>query len=357
MLSGRVCLKPWGALLLALSTCLTAVHVHAEVQIKGAGASFPSHVYERWTKRFADLNPGVSVRYVPTGSGDGIKQIKARSVHLGGTDNPLTPQQLAEHKLVQIPMLVGGLVPVVNVQGIGANQLVLSGEVLADIMQGQIRQWDDPRIAALNPGLRLPAQAITRIVREDASGSTEVWTRYLGMSSSRFAAAVPASQKPTWPGATLAAKGNDGVSALLKDTAGGVSYVSFDRVQKDRLSGVKLRTSGGFVVAASEEAFRAAILASDLYKKGDDVAGLLSQPRADAWPLTATSYVLLDAAPKDMHAADWVARFVYWCFMHGDELTRGTGFAPLPERVQARLSGRLLQIHGPAGQVPSFATP
>lgn len=336
---------------------MASLSAQAEVQIKGAGASFPSHVYERWTKRFAEMNPGVTVRYVPTGSGDGVKQIKARAVQLGGTDNPLTPQQLAEHKLVQIPMLVGGLVPVINVQGIGANQLVLSGELLADIMQGQIQQWDDPRITALNPGLRLPAQAITRIVREDASGSTEVWTRYLGMSSARFAAAVPASQKPNWPGSTLTAKGNDGVSALLKDTAGGLSYVSYDRVQKDRLSAVKLRTTGGFVVAASEEAFRAAILASDLYKKGDDGAGLLSQPRADAWPLTATSYVLLDASPKDMNTTDWAARFVYWCFMHGDELTRGTGFAPLPERVQARLSGRLLQIKGPAGQVPRFATP
>lgn len=357
MLSGRTGLKRWGFVMLAVSMGMTAVHAQAEVQIKGAGASFPSRVYERWTQRFAEQNPGVAVRYAATGSGDGVRQIKARSVHIGGTDNPLTPQQLAENKLVQIPMLVGGLVPVVNVPGVGSNQLVLTGELLADIMQGLIRQWDDPRIVALNAGLKLPALAITRIVREDASGSTEVWTRYLGLSSTRFASAVPASQKPAWPGSTLAAKGNDGVAALLKDTAGGLTYVSYDRVQKDRLSGVKLRTLGGFVVAASEDAFRAAILASDVYKKGDDTAGLLGQARSDAWPLTATSYVLLDANPKDMNTADWVARFVYWCFMHGDELTRGTGFAPLPERVQARLSGRLLQIHGPTGQVPRFIAP
>ena len=357
MLLGGVGLKRWVSVAMAVSFGLVAVQARAEVQIKGAGASFPSRVYARWTQRFAELNPGVVLRYAATGSGDGITQIKARSVHIGGTDNPLTPQQLADNKLVQIPMLVGGLVPVVNLPGVGPNQLVLSGELLADVMRGLIRQWDDPRIQALNPGLHLPAQAIARIVREDASGSTEVWTRYLGLSSATFAAALPASQKPAWPGAVLAAKGNDGVVAMLKITAGGLSYVSYDRVQKDHLSGVKLRTPSGFVVAASEEAFRAAILASDLYKKGDDTAGLLSQPRADAWPLTATSYVLLDAAPKDMHATEWAARFVYWCFMHGDELTRGTGFAPMPERVQARLSGRLLQIHGPAGQVPSFIAP
>lgn len=342
---------------MAVSLGAISVQAWAQVQIKGAGASFPSHVYERWTHRFAELNPGVAVRYSPSGSGDGIKQIKARAVHLGGTDSPLTPQQLSENKLVQIPMVVGGLVPVVNLPGVGANQMVLSGEVLADIMRGDIQRWDDPRIAALNPSLRLPGLPVSRIVREDASGSTEVWTRYLGQASAKFASAVPVSQKPAWPGRTLSTKGNDGVAALLKDTLGGISYVSFDRVLKDRLSGVKLRNPAGNVVVASEEAFRAAILASDVYRKGEDMASLVGVARADAWPLTATSYVLLDAEPKDMASAEWVARFVYWCFMHGDELTRGTGFAPLPERVQAKLSGRLLQIHGPGGQVPKFISP
>lgn len=346
-------------LALAMVASLSAVSAQAwaEVQIKGAGATFPSHVYERWTHRFAELHPGVAVRYSPTGSGDGIKQIKLRAVHIGGTDSPLSPQQLSESKLVQIPMVVGGLVPVVNLPGVGANQMVLTGEVLADIMRGDIWRWDDPRVAALNPGMSLPGLAIKRIVREEASGSTEVWTRYLGQSSAKFASTVPVSQRPAWPGSTLSAKGNDGVAALLKETPGGISYVSFDRVLKDRLIGVKLRNPAGNVVAASEEAFRAAILASDVYRKGEDMASLVGVARADAWPLTATSYVLLDAEPKDMASADWVARFVYWCFMHGDELTRGTGFAPLPERVQAKLSGRLLQIHGPGGQVPKFIAP
>jgi phosphate transport system substrate-binding protein len=348
--------------LVALSTLSTlsamcASGAQADVQLKGAGASFPSRVYERWANRFNELNPGVALHYSATGSGDGIKQIKARTVHLGGTDSPLTPQQLSEHKLVQIPMLVGGLVPVVNLPGVGANQMVLSGEVLAAIMQSEITRWDDARIAALNPGLKLPGLTVARIVRGDASGSSEVWTRYLGQSSARFAAAVPASQKPEWPGAPLSARGNDGVSAMLQDTLGGIAYVSYDRVLKDKLAGVRLRAASGAVLAASEEGFRAAILASDLYRKGEDTASLLGATRSDAWPLTATSYVLLDAAPPDMGTAEWTARFVYWCFMHGDELTRGTGFAPLPERVQARLSGRLLQIHGPGGQIPKFISP
>lgn len=337
--------------------CVGGQAAWGQVAIKGAGATFPSRVYERWMQRFAELNPRVTLQYTPTGSGDGVKQVTARTVHLGGTDTPLTPQQLAEAKLVQIPMLVGGLVPVVNLPGVGPNQLVFTGELLADIMQGQLTRWDDARIAALNPGVKLPALMISRIVRLDASGSSEVWTRYLALSSARFAAAVPVSAKPAWPGTPLSAKGNDGVVALLKATSGGLTYVSLDRVLKDKLSGVKLRGATGVPVAASEEAFRAAILVSDVYRKGDDTASLLAMPRAEAWPLTATSYMLLDAQPQDADSATWAMRFVYWCFMHGDELTRGTGFAPLPDRVQARLSGRLLQVHGPQGQVLPYTTP
>lgn len=328
-----------------------------QVQIKGAGASFPSRVYERWAQRFASQHPLVALRYQPTGSGDGVRQIKARAVHLGATDNPLTAAQLAEHKLVQIPMLVGGLVPVVRLPGVASNQLVLDGQTLAELMLGEIKRWDDPRLAQLNPGLKLPALPVARIVRQDASGSTEVWARFLALSSPRFAQKVAVSQKPVWPGAPLGAQGNDGVVELLQRTPGGLSYVSFDRVQRDQLTGVRLRGAQGQPVVASEAAFRAAILASDVYRKGDDTASLLATQRADAWPLTATSYVLLDAAPRDMASAQWVARFVYWCFMHGDELTRGTGFAPLPERVQARLAGRLMRIQGPDGLAPDLAMP
>lgn len=331
------------------------VKPQAEVVIKGAGATFPSLVYARWAQRYAELNPAVKLSYNPTGSGDGIKQAKARTVHFGGTDNPLSPAQLAEARLVQIPMVIGGLVPVVNLPGLKGQSLVLDGSVLAALMRGEVRRWDDPRVVALNAGLALPAVAVQRIVREDASGSSEVFTRYLGLSSSAFAQAVPAAQVPAWPGQPLRAKGSDGVVAMLQKTPGGVTYVSFDRVAKDRLSAVRLRLPDGHVVAASEGAFRAALLASDVYRKGDDQATLLAMPHKDAWPITATSFVLLDARPQHAAQAEAVSRFVYWAFMHGDELTQGTGFAPLPSRVQARLAGRLMQVHGPDGLVPRFS--
>lgn len=334
-----------------------------QVEVRGAGATFPALVYARWAQRFAHDNPGVKLSYAPTGSGDGVKQITARSVHFGGTDVPLSAQKLQAARLVQIPMLVGGLVPVLNLPGVEGNQLAMDGPLLADIFQGQITRWDDARIAALNPGVRLPALAIVRLVRQEASGSTETLLRYLGEASARFQAAVPASGLPTWPAgvagaqAPRAAKGNDGVVGLLRATPGGIAVVSFDRVLRDRLSAVRLKNAAGKPVVASEAAFRAAILSSELHQKGDDTASLLNRPRPDAWPLTATSFVLLDAAPKDMASAEWTARFVHWCFMHGDELTRDTGFAPLPDRVQARLAGRLLQVHGPQGETIPFMAP
>ncbi len=335
---------------------LTGGAAHAaSIDVQGAGATFPALVYQRWLQRFNSLNPGIQLRYNATGSGDGVRQIQARSVAFGGTDSPLSPAQLAEARLVQIPMVVGGLVPVVNLPGLGARNLVLDGAVLAALMQGEIRQWNDPRVQALNGGLKLPDLPVQRVVRDEASGSSEVFTRYLGGASGAFAQAVPAAQQPKWPGQPWRAKGSDGVVALLKATPGGLSYVSFDRVAKDRLSAVSLRQADGAVVSPSEDAFRAAILASDVYRKGEDQAPLLAMPRKDAWPITATSFVLLDAKPQNAAQAEAVSRFVYWAFMHGDELTRGTGFAPLPERVQARLAGRLTQIHGPDGQVPKFS--
>jgi phosphate transport system substrate-binding protein len=353
----------WASLGLRMACSVVLVTValgaHAQVAIKGAGATFPSKVYERWITRFQQEHPEVALSYAATGSGDGVKQVQARAVQFGGSDSPLSAQQLLEHKLVQIPMLIGGLVPVVNVPGVASNHVTISGSVLAEVMAGRISHWDDARITKLNPGVRLPHVPITRIVREDKSGSSEVFTRFLAQSQEAFKAQVEPSQKPAWPtspGTTtlVAAKGNDGVSALLKATKGGISYVSFDRVARDGLTALRLRNGSGADVMASEEAFKAAVLASDVYRMGDDNASLLNQPRIDAWPLTATSFVLLDARPKDLKGAEWAARFVYWCFMHGDDLTRGTGFAAMPSRVQAKLSGRLMQIQGPRGELPQF---
>ncbi|WP_119156663.1 phosphate ABC transporter substrate-binding protein PstS [Caldimonas tepidiphila] len=324
--------------------------VPATAQVQGAGATFPSKVYERWAQAFAKSDRGTKVSYRPTNSGDGIRQISARTVQFGGTDTPLPPEELAQRRLVQLPMLVGGIVPVVNLPGIGDQRLRLDGPVLADIMSGRIARWNEAPIAALNPGVALPALPIRRIVRADKSGTTEGFTRYLAQVSASFRQQVGAAQAPSWPGEVVAAEGNDGMVRALKAHSGSIAYVSYDRSVQDRLSTVRLRNAAGHFVAASETGFRSAILESDLYRRNDDRASLLDRPGGETWPITLVSFVLVDALPASADGADAALRFLYWCFMNGDRLTQGTGFAPLPTSMQSQLATRFDGIRTREGQ-------
>jgi phosphate transport system substrate-binding protein len=324
-------------------------------QVRGAGATFPSKVYDRWAQSFAKQT-GQQVEYEGTGSGDGVKRITDRAVDFGGTDSPLSSEELAKRRLVQMPMLIGGIVPVLNVFGVGPNRMLLSAEVLADIMAGRIAKWNDPRITGLNPGLSLPARAIVRIVRTDRSGTTEGYTRYLSEGSPGFKKEVGVWQLPNWPGEVTRAEGNDGMVKALKALEGAIAYVSYDRVVMDGLSGVRLSNAANQAVSASEASFRAAILDSDVSRKSDDLASLINRPSPNAWPITLTSFVLFDAEPDDSARASATMRFLYWCFMHGDELTRGTGFSPLPINLQARLASRFAQVKPKDGKLQKYET-
>lgn len=331
-----------------LSLGLTGHAFAQSSAVQGAGATFPSKVYQRWAETYAG-SARISVNYKPTGSGDGIKQAIARSVAFGGTDAPLKAEELAKHKLVQIPTAVGGVVPVVNLRGIASNRLLLDGPLLADLFAGKVTRWNDARIQALNPGLALPAMAVQRVVRSDKSGTTDGFSRYLAAVSPSFQAEIGAGQLPKWPGATIAGDGNDGVVKALRATEGTISYVSFDRVQRDQLTAARLKNAAGKSVAASEAGFRAAIRESDLHKKGDDLASTLNLPGDDSWPITLTTFVLIDAAPAQAAAVDPALRFFYWAFLNGDKLLAGTGFAPLPTPVQARLATRFAQVRPQQG--------
>ncbi|MBO9689318.1 MAG: phosphate ABC transporter substrate-binding protein PstS [Mitsuaria chitosanitabida] len=343
-----------GAALPLLSLAAGAPRAFAQVApLAGAGASFPSLVYTRWAAAY-EKSSNQPVSYKPTGSGDGIKQISAHSVAFGGSDSPLTAEDLAKRKLVQIPMLVGGIVPVVNLPGVPEGRLQLTGELLADLMAGRIKTWHDARIAALNPGLALPALPVRRIVRADKSGTSEGFTKYLSAVSPAFAQEVGASAQPKWPGEVEAAEGNDGMAKALKAAAGTLAYVSYDRVRRDKLNGVKLRNAAGQWVAAGESGFRSAIANSDLSRKGDDLASLMDREGLESWPITMTSFVLIDAAPAKGADAGPVMSFLYWCFMHGDDLTRGTGFAPLPVTLQSKLAARFASVKPLDGNLPPY---
>lgn len=335
--------------------CVLAAALPARAGVEGAGASFPSQVYARWATTF-EQSTGTAVRYKPTGSGDGLKQVTARAVQFGGSDSPLSPDELRKRQLVQVPMLVGGIVPVVNVPGLGDKRLQLTGDVLAAIMAGDVARWNDARITVLNPGLSLPALAIRRVVRADKSGTTEGLTRYLAGVSPDFLRVVGAGQQPAWPGDVERAEGNDGMVRALKASTGTIAYVSFDRAERDRLATVRLKNAAGNWVAPSESGFRAAILESDLAKRGDDAASIMDRPGAASWPITMTSFVLFDAAPSTGQDASAALRFLYWCFLHGDDLTRGTGFAPLPITLQSRLAARFMAVKPQDGKAPDYLT-
>ncbi|WKB54398.1 phosphate ABC transporter substrate-binding protein PstS [Eleftheria terrae] len=315
----------------------------AEPEVRGAGASFPAKVYSRWGEAFA-RESGVRVSYAATGSGAGVREMAARRIDFGASDSPLDVQKLSKDRLIQFPTMVGGLVPVVQLEIAGGQRLQLTGPVLAAIMQGEVRVWNDARIADLNRGLVLPALPIRRVVRADASGSSESYTRYLGMVSAKFAAAVVPSLQPAWPGEVIRVEGSDGMSKAIRNTPGGIGYTSFDRVDMDQLRPVKLQNRAGNYVDASPAAFRAAVTASGFASATDNEPSLLDQAGPQSWPITQATYVLLDAQPPSATAARNTLRFFYGSFMKGDKLLDGTGFAPLPTTVQARVLQRFQQI-------------
>lgn len=319
----------------------------SHAQIRGAGATFPSNVYQAWGQGY-EAATGKSVVYSPTGSGDGHKKIIAREVDFGGSDVAMSEADLTKHRLLQLPTLVGGMVPVVNIKGVSANALRLDGAVLADIFLGKVVQWNDKSIAALNPRLALPKLPIVRVVRSDKSGSTEAFTHYLSLQSESFKQVLGRSSLPVWPvdgSAIERGDGNDGVVKLLKQIPGAISYVSYDRVVEQKLSAVVLRngTKSGFV-EASERGFRAAVLASGMYKTGDEASSLMNLPSPDAWPITMTTFVLVDAQPQTAAAVQDAVQFLYWTQLSGDRLLKNSGFTPFPSAVQARFAARLAAI-------------
>ena len=309
--------------------------------LMGAGASFPAQIYLQWAEHYRQAH-GVELRYQPTGSGDGIRQISERKVALAGTDSPLSPGELEKRRLIQVPTVAGAVVPVINL-GAGMDRpLQLSAEVLAELFAGRIARWNDARVAALNPGLRLPDLPVRRIVRADKSGTTDAFSSYLALLSPVFASEVGAGQLPKWPGQVLAADGNGGVVKLLGSTLGGITYTSYDRAKKDRLVMARLQNAAGQWVQASERSITEALRASDVHRKAEDTASTLNMPGAGSWPITVVTFLLFDAAPAQGDVRTQEAlRFAYWAFQQGDRLVRDTGFVPLPTTLQARLAGRL----------------
>lgn len=340
-----------GVALLVLPLLAQAQSVPA---IRGVGASFPAQVYSAWGAAYQKAKPA-KLEYQAAGSGEGVRTIVAREADFGASDQPLSETDLQKNKLVQFPTVVGGLVPAYQLHGIKSGELRLTGPVLAKIFSGQIRNWNDPEIAALNRSLSLPSKPIRRIVREEASGSTRNFTAYLAMHDPAWEKRIGVGLTVQWPGSDLiAAKGTSGVADVLKGTDGGIAYLSFHEVARQGLSVAQLQNRHGSFVLPSEKSIQAAINMSEMASSGDEHASLIDLPGPDTWPLAETTYVLIPKAFKDGAQAKRVLNFFYWVFSNGDKLVAQAGFVPLPTRIQARLLTRFRDVVGPEGRPVEF---
>ncbi len=313
------------ATLLALSAA-TAAQAN---DITGAGASFVYPVMSKWSSDYRDAT-SKQVNYQSIGSGGGIAQIKAATVDFGSSDAPLKPEELAKHGLAQFPSVIGGVVPIINVPGVQPGVMRLDGPTTADIFLGKITHWNDPAIAALNPGLDLPNRKITVVHRSDGSGTTFNFANYLSKVSPEWKQKVGEGTSLSWP-VGIGGKGNEGVTAYVKQVVGGIGYVELSYALQNKLSHTQLKNAAGRFVHPSEETFAAAAASADWAGSQDFFLVMTNAPGDNAWPITATNFILVHRKPKNLASARDTREFFRWIYANGKDQARALDYVPLPD--------------------------
>lgn len=315
---------------IVLTTAVSFNTVYADSKnITGAGASFPAPVYAKWADTYNKAT-GVKINYQSIGSSGGIKQINAKTVDFGASDAPLSDADLAKDGLMQFPTVIGGVVVAVNVKGIKSNELVLNGETLGDIYLGKIKNWNDAAIAKLNPNIQLPDQQINVIRRADGSGTTFVFTSYLSKVNASWNKDVGTSTTVKWP-VGVGGKGNDGVAAFVQRLPGSIGYVEYAYAKQNSLAYTKLYTADGQIVSPSAESFSAA--AKDANWNETFAQDLTHQKGDNAWPITSTTFILLQKTQADAAKANEVLKFFEWAYGNGDKEALALDYAVLPDNV------------------------
>jgi phosphate transport system substrate-binding protein len=318
-------------LALALGCGLSIGAAQAQQQITGAGSTFVYPVLSKWSAEYAKKS-GVQVNYQSIGSGGGIAQIKARTVDFGASDAPLKPADLGEAGLAQFPLVIGGVVPVVNLPGIKAGELKLSGPVLADIFLGRIKEWNDPAIAKLNPELKLPAMHISVVHRSDGSGTTFNFVNYLSKVSPEWKDKVGEGTSVSWP-TGVGGKGNEGVAAYVERLKGAIGYVEYAYVVQNKMNWTMLENAAGNFVRPSAESFQAAAASADWAHAQDFYLVMTNAPGADAYPIAATVFILAYKQPKDPARAKAVLDFFRYALQMGQETAKSLDYVPFPAPV------------------------
>ena len=312
-------------MLVALSCSIGLAHAN---DVTGAGASFIYPVMSKWSSDYKGAT-GKQVNYQSIGSGGGIAQIKAATVDFGSSDAPLKPEELAKYGLAQFPSVIGGVVPIINVAGIAPGALRLDGATLADIFLGRIGKWNDPAIAALNPGLALPDQKITVVHRSDGSGTTFNFVNYLSKVSPEWKTKVGEGTSVKWP-AGVGGKGNEGVAAYVKQIKGSIGYVELSTAVSNKMAFTRLQNATGNFIVPSDDSFAAAAASANWGASKDFFLIITNAPGDQSWPITATNFILMYKKPKDVARSKIAKDFFSWTHANGAQQATALGYVPLP---------------------------
>ena len=333
---------------IAATALLTGAGVSVAANISGAGATFPAPVYAKWAEAYkAQTNNALN--YQAIGSGGGIKQINASTVDFGASDKPLKPEALAAGGLQQFPTVVGGVVPVMNLPGLKAGQVRLTGKVLADIYLGQVKKWTDPEIVALNKGVALPNLPITVVHRSDGSGTSFLFTTYLSGENPKWQAGPGANDAVNWP-AGLGGKGNDGVAAFVKQTTGSIGYVEYAYAKQNSMDYAVMQNKSGKWVLPTAANFAAAAAGAKWTAAPGFYLLLLDQPGANAWPITGATFILMHGKQTNAQAGRDVLAFFDWAYRNGDAAAGALDYVTLPDGVKALVRKSWKSIVGPNGK-------
>ena len=321
---------------IAASVYLMSPTANAQT-ITGAGATFPYPVYSKWSEAYKE-KANIELNYQSIGSSGGIKQIKAATVDFGATDAPMKGEELTASGLVQFPTVLGGVVPIINVEGIKPGELQLTGEVLADIYLGTITQWNDAKIAALNPKVKLPAESITIVHRADGSGTTFIFTDYLNEVSKPWAEKMGKGAAVKWPAASsVGGKGNEGVAANVGRVKNSIGYVEYAYAKKNKMTYVKLQNRDGNLVGPDDLTFAAAAAGADWFSTPGMGISLVNQKGAQSWPITGATFILMYREPKNAKNSQETIKFFDWAFVNGGKMAADLDYVPLPKSVTDRI--------------------
>ena len=324
-------MKHWNVLAAAGVITVAALVPAKAADISGAGATFPYPVYAKWADAYKKVT-GNGLNYQSIGSGGGIKQIKAKTVTFGATDAPLSGKELDESGLAQFPMVMGGIVPVVNIEGVKPGELTLDGPTLAKIFLGEIKTWDDPAIKKLNPNAKLPNQAIAIVHRSDGSGTTYNFAYYLADVSPDWKTKVGVNTSVQWPSG-IGAKGNEGVANNVGNTKGSIGYVEYAYAKQNKLTFTKMINKAGKTVTPTADTFQAAAASADWKSQPGYGVILANQAGEKSWPMTAATWILVYKQPADAAATGEALKFFAWAYKNGDKMAEELDYVPMPENV------------------------